>query len=58
MVLIRDPDAAHQLGLADIQCRDPLDDLLVVHCPAEHLALLQARGGRCPQEPLGTAEEI
>jgi hypothetical protein len=27
MVPIRDPDAAHQLGLADIQRRDPLDDL-------------------------------
>jgi hypothetical protein len=30
MVLIGDPDAAHQLRLADVQRRDPLDDLLVV----------------------------
>jgi hypothetical protein len=40
MVLIRDPDAAHQLGLADVQRRDPLDDLLVVLRPGEHLSLL------------------
>ena len=40
VVLIGDPDAAHQLGLADIQGRDPLDDLLVVVRCGEHLSLL------------------
>ena len=40
MVLIGDPDAAHQLGLADIQRSDPLDDLLVVLRRGEHLSLL------------------
>jgi hypothetical protein len=30
LALIRHPDAARQLGLADIQRRNPLDDLLVV----------------------------
>jgi hypothetical protein len=38
MIVIGDADAAHQLGLAVIQCRDPLDDLLVVLCSGEHLA--------------------
>jgi len=27
---VRDPRAAHHLGLADIQGRDPFDDLLIV----------------------------
>ena len=40
MVRIGDPDAAHRLGLADIQRRDPLDDLLVVLRPDQHLGLL------------------
>jgi hypothetical protein len=40
MVLIGDPDAAHQLGLADIQRRDPLDELLVVLRGGEHPGLL------------------
>jgi hypothetical protein len=51
MVFIGDPDAAHQLGLADIQRCDPRDDLLVVLCSGEHPGLLLIGGGRCPQEP-------
>jgi hypothetical protein len=51
MVLIGNPHAAHQLGLADIQRRDPLDDLFVVLRPEKHRGLLPSPGGRCPQEP-------
>ena len=36
VLVIRNPDAAHHLGLADIQRRDPLDDLLVVQRRGEH----------------------
>jgi hypothetical protein len=39
VVLIRDPRAAHQFGLADIQRRDPRDDLLVVLRLCEHSRL-------------------
>jgi hypothetical protein len=38
MVLVRDPHAAHQLSLADVARRDPLDDLLVVLRLGQHLA--------------------
>ena len=48
MVLIRYPDTAHQFCLADIQRRDPLDDLLVVLCPGEHLASSSPRGWPLP----------
>ena len=53
MVLIGHPHAAHQLGLADIQRRDPLDDLLVVLRLGQHLAHLPwiIGEGRRPQEP-------
>ena len=48
------PHTAHQLGLADIQRRDPLDDLLSSATPANtpHLLATPSRpaGGR-PQEP-------
>ena len=52
MVLIGHPHAAHQLGLADIQRRDPLDDLLVVLCLGQHLSPPsgESEGGRRPQE--------
>ena len=32
----REPDAAHDLGLTDIQRCDPLDDLLIVAGLCEH----------------------
>jgi hypothetical protein len=57
VVLIGDPDAAHQLGLADIQRRHPLDDLLVVLCSGEHHGLLPWSGGRCPQGPWAQLEK-
>ena len=38
-VLMRDPHAAHQLGLANIQRRDPRDDLLVVLRLCQHPGL-------------------
>jgi hypothetical protein len=52
MVLIRDAHAAHQLGLADVQRRDPLDDLLVVLRLGKLLAplLRLLEEGRRPQE--------
>ena len=53
-VLIRDPHAAHQLGLADIARRDPRDDLLLVLRLCQHLACLTVDGtygGCCPREP-------
>jgi hypothetical protein len=37
-VLIGNPHAAHQHRLADVQRRDPFDDLLVVLRPGQHLA--------------------
>jgi hypothetical protein len=43
MVLVRDPRAAHQFGLADIQRRYPLDDLLAVLALGEHLASSHCR---------------
>jgi hypothetical protein len=51
-VLVRDAHAAHQLGLADVQRRDPRDDLLVVLRLGKHPArLLRIIGeGRRPQE--------
>ena len=55
------PDAAHHLGLADVQRRDPLDDLLVVLAsrPASPTSSSPATndGGR-PQELQGTANLI
>jgi hypothetical protein len=52
MVLVGDPHAARQLGLADIHRRDPLDDLLIVFRPGQHLASSDRPGeGRHPQEP-------
>jgi hypothetical protein len=38
MILIGHPQAAHQVSLANIQRRDPLDDLLVLLRSGEHLA--------------------
>jgi hypothetical protein len=57
MILIGNPQTAHHLGLADIECRDPLDDLLVVLCPGEHLASSDGRVA-LPAGAMGTAEEI
>ena len=47
---------AHQLGLADIQRRDPPDELLGVVGLLQHPASLLADGQQhgCPQEPQGT----
>jgi len=49
------PDAADQLRLADIQRRDPPDDLLGVVGLLQHPASLLADGQQygCPQEPQG-----
>jgi hypothetical protein len=58
MVFIRDPHAAHQLGLADIQRRDPLDDLLAVLCSDEHLWPPDLLGRPLPAGAMGTAGEI
>ena len=60
-VLIRDPHAAHQLGLADIQSRDPRDDLLLILRLCQHLACLTVdgtEGGRCPREPRAWLEKL
>jgi hypothetical protein len=38
MAFIGDPGAAHQLRLADIQRRDPVNEPFAVVCPGEHLA--------------------
>jgi hypothetical protein len=50
------PHAAHQLRLADVQRRDPLDELLGLLGLLQHLASLLADGQQygCPQEPQGT----
>jgi hypothetical protein len=56
MALIGKPQAAHQLGLADIQRRDPLDDLLVVLRLPEHQGLLMP--GPLPAGAKGTAGEL
>jgi hypothetical protein len=57
--LIGHPHAAHQLGLADVQRRDPLDDLLVVLRLRQHLAHLPwiIGEGRRPQEPWACMEK-
>ena len=49
------PHAAHQFGLADVQRRDPLDDLLVVLCLLQHPAtpVRSTTASGCPQEPQG-----
>ena len=55
---VRHPDAAHHLGLADIQRRDPRDDLLDRPDLLQHLALLHSttsEAGR-PQELQGQGE--
>jgi hypothetical protein len=44
---MRDPGAAHQLSLADIQSRDPFDDLLSLLILFQHHRLL---AGRCEQQ--------
>src|SRR6266545_4463240 len=56
--LARHPDAADQLRLADIQRRDPPDDLLGVLRLLQHPASLLADGQQhgCPREPQGQAE--
>src|SRR5215471_11813134 len=59
-VLIRDPHAAHQRGLADIHSRDPCDDLLLILRLCQHLACLTVdgpEGGRCPREPRAWLEK-
>src|SRR5215469_11134672 len=52
MVLIGHPHAAHQLGLADVQRRHPLDNLLVVLRLGQHPARLLRiiAEGRRPRE--------
>jgi hypothetical protein len=53
--LARDPYTAGQLGLAHVQGRDSLDDLIVVVRLLQHPASLRSddpKGG-CPQEPQG-----
>jgi hypothetical protein len=54
------PDAAHHLGLPDIQCRDPRDDLLIVlrdfHEP--HLHSTNRQGPGRPQQLQGKANLI
>jgi hypothetical protein len=42
LVVVRHPNTTHQLGLADIQRRDPRDDLLVVFGCDQHRGLLPA----------------
>src|SRR5207248_8701443 len=56
-VLIRDPRAAHQAGLADIQRRNPLNDLVVVLRSGEHHRLLASWEDRRPQEPRAHLEK-
>jgi hypothetical protein len=56
MALIGNPQAAHHLGLADIQRRDPLDDLLVILRLPEHLASSCRRP--LPAGAKGTAGEL
>jgi hypothetical protein len=53
--LARDPHTASQLGLADIQRRNPLDDVVAVVCLLQHpgLPALRPATGGCPQEPQG-----
>jgi hypothetical protein len=58
VIVIRNPDAAHDLGLADIQRRDPLDDLLVVQRRSEHPGLLALIGRPLPAGARGTSGEI
>jgi hypothetical protein len=58
LALAGHPDAADQLGLADIQRRDPVDEFLAVVRLFEHPSLLAIAGhqhGR-PREPQARAE--
>jgi hypothetical protein len=53
LVLVRDPDTADQLRLADIQRRHPGNDLPILWIFLQHYALplsSQPTTGGCPQE--------
>ena len=54
--LARHPHAADKLGLADVQRRDPLHDLLGLVGLLQHPASLPWSTARCPQEPQGPGE--
>jgi hypothetical protein len=56
-VRVRHPDAGHQLGLADVQRRDPLDDLFGVLAVVQHRypPHVATTGGH-PQELQGSGE--
>jgi hypothetical protein len=56
VLVIRNPDAAHHLGLADIQRRDPLDNLLPVRCFLQHPAPPTLSQQNSRRLPAGTAK--
>ncbi len=60
LALVRNPSAAHQLGLADIQRRDPLDDLLNLWIYLQHRRLLPSTPTTSghPQGPQGVKRNL